>query len=161
MKTLVVYDSVFGNTQKVAEAAAAALPAGPGSEVVCVRVGDLRPEQLTGVELFIAGSPTRGFRPTPALQQCLAGLPAGSLQGVRTAAFDTRIPMDGSQPGFLRVMVRLFGYAAAPIAKALAQKGGVPAAPPEGFIVLGSEGPLKDGELERAAEWARRLAQAG
>lgn len=155
MKTLVIYDSIFGNTQKIAEAAAQAL----GDGARCVRVSELQPADLDGVQLLVAGSPTRGFRPTPALTQYLAGLPAGKLQGVRAAAFDTRIPMDGSQPGFLRVMVRLFGYAAAPIAKALAQKGALPAAPPEGFIVMGTEGPLKEGELDRAAAWARALAQ--
>lgn len=156
MQTLIVYDSVFGNTQKIAETAAAAL----GADARAVRVSELREQDLDGVQLLIAGSPTRGFRPTPALAQYLAGLPAGKLQSVRTAAFDTRIPMDGTQPGFLRVMVRLFGYAAAPIAKALAKKGGIPAAPPEGFLVMGTEGPLKAGELERTAAWARQLAQA-
>jgi hypothetical protein len=33
--------------------------------------------------------------------------------------------------------------------------GGQRAAPPEGFIVLGMKGPLKEGEVERAVAWAR------
>ena len=33
-------------------------------------------------------------------------------------------------------------------------------ATPEGFIVTDTEGPLREGELERAAEWARGLLTA-
>jgi len=51
-------------------------------------------------------------------------------------------------------MVGWFGYAAKPIADRLVRKRGSLASPPEGFLVGGSEGPLKEGELERAAEWA-------
>jgi len=55
-------------------------------------------------------------------------------------------------------MVKLFGYAAEPIAKRLGRKGGELAVTPEGFLVEGTEGPLKEGELERAAAWAERIA---
>jgi flavodoxin I len=51
------------------------------------------------------------------------------------------------------------GYAASTIAKALKKKGGQLAAPGEGFYVTGEQGPLKDGELERAADWAGRLTK--
>jgi len=54
-------------------------------------------------------------------------------------------------------MVGWFGYAAKPIADILVKKGGELFAPPEGFFVKGREGPLKDGELQRAAIWARAL----
>ena len=49
------------------------------------------------------------------------------------------------------------GYAAEPIAKGLKRKGGDQRLPPEGFYVADTEGPLKEGELERAAEWAQRV----
>jgi hypothetical protein len=51
----------------------------------------------------------------------------------------------------------LIGYAAGRIASGLTSKGGRLIAKPEGFIVDGKEGPLKEGELERAAAWARSL----
>jgi hypothetical protein len=86
------------------------------------------------------------------------GLPSGSLAGVHVAAFDTRISMEDTDSGVLRAMVKVFGYAAKPIGKALQRKGGAEAAPPEGFFVTGTEGPLKDGELERAAEWVGDIA---
>ena len=73
------------------------------------------------------------------------------------AAFDTRLPMGEDVPGFLRFMVKLFGYADKPIHNKLVKKGGKPATEPMGFYVLDSEGPLKEGELARAAEWAREI----
>ncbi|NPV07981.1 MAG: flavodoxin family protein [Anaerolineae bacterium] len=155
MSTLVVYDSRFGNTEKIARAIGETLGA---TDVV--RVSNVKPEQLTGVDLLIVGSPTHGFRPTPATTDLLKAIPDNALQGVKVAAFDTRI--DPSEvKGFggliLRPLMSIFGYAAKPIANRLAAKGGELIAPPEGFIVLDREGPLRDGELERAAHWARRL----
>jgi flavodoxin I len=151
MKTLVIYDSVFGNTEKIAQAMGAALG------VETLRVSAVKLEDLAGVTLLIAGSPTRGFRPTPLMTAFLASIPAGSLKGVTVTAFDTRVPMDGKNiPGFLRVMVKLFGYAAEKLAKTLQQKGGTLTQSPAGFMVLDSEGPLKEGELERAAAWATK-----
>ena len=54
--------------------------------------------------------------------------------------------------------VKLFGYAAEPIAARLEKKGGELAVPPEPFYVGGTEGPLLEGELERAEDWARQIA---
>ena len=49
------------------------------------------------------------------------------------------------------------GFAAPNNDKSLRSKGGTQVATPEGFLVKASEGPLKDGELDRAATWARDL----
>ena len=154
MKAQVIYDSVFGNTEKVARAIGQAL--GSPEEVAVLRVGDVQPQQVTG-ELIIVGSPTRAFQATPATTAFLKRIPKNALAGVKVAAFDTRFAVEESNSAVLRFMVSLFGYAAKPIADRLEKKGGKLAAPPEGFIVEGTEGPLKEGELERAAEWARQL----
>ena len=159
MKAVVIYDSVFGNTEKVAQAIGAGL--GSPEEVAVRRVSDARPEQLTGLDVLVVGSPTRAFRPMPTVNAFIKGLPANALQGIRTAAFDTRISAEDTNSALLRFLAGRFGWAAAKIARGLAQKGGRQAVAPEGFFVLGSEGPLRDGELERAAEWARRIVAAG
>ncbi len=57
------------------------------------------------------------------------------------------------------IIAKLFGYAAGHIADSLKAQGGHIAAPPEGFIVDGKEGPLKQGELERAARWAKAILE--
>ena len=155
VKTLVIYDSVYGNTEKIARAIGGAL--GAPDEVKVLRVGEVQPEDLAGVDLLVVGSPTQKFRPLPAASALLKGLPAQGLKGVRVAAFDTRLEMDDSQPAVLRFFEKIFGYAAEPLADGLKKKGARLVVPPEGFIVKGVEGPLKDGELERAAEWGRKI----
>ena len=154
MKALVIYDSYFGNTEQIARAIGDTL--GSSAEVEVLKVGEVKPEQLTGLELLIVGSPTRAFRPTPAITNLLKGIPTNGLSGVKVAAFDTRFSADMG-PAVLRFLAGLFGYAAKPIANRLQTKGGKLAVPPEGFLVMGAEGPLKEGELERAADWARQV----
>ncbi|UCD48914.1 MAG: hypothetical protein JSW27_15420 [Phycisphaerales bacterium] len=155
MKARVVYDSVFGNTEQIARSIGNAL--GVQNEVEILAVGAAQPEQLSDSELLAVGSPTRAFRPTPALTKLLKAIPKNGLDGVRVAAFDTRIATADINSRVLSVMVKLFGYAAAPIAKRLQNRGGELIITPEGFFVQDTEGPLKEGELERAAAWAQRI----
>ena len=155
MNILIVYETFYGNTEKVAQAIAEALK-GHG-DVRVMRAAEAKAEQISGVDLLIVGSPTRAFRPCPATKAFLAAIPAVALQGVKVAAFDTRTAMDETVPGILRFMARIFGYAAQPIAASLVKKGGTLVGSPEGFFVKGSEGPLLEGELARAAEWAKTL----
>ncbi len=144
MKVLVVYDSMHGNTEKIARAMGGATGPDTGLE----RVGSSGARALEGVDLLIVGSPTHGGKPTPATQQFLAALGEASLKGVKVAAFDTRLPSR---------FVGMFGYAATRVAKDLESKGAKLAAPPEGFMVKATRGPLKDGEIGRAAKWAGAL----
>ena len=55
--------------------------------------------------------------------------------------------------------MKLFGYTAKPIASKFERKGGELIISPEGFFVKDSEGPLKDGELERAADWVKLITK--
>ena len=134
-----------------AQAIAAAL------ETTAMPVNLVTVEMLGGLDVLVVGSPTRGFRPTEGITHLLNALPKSHLAGVRVAAFDTRIWLQTIDSKALRFIVDKGGYAADTIGKALEKKGGVSAIPPEGFLVTGEQGPLMDGELERAAEWARKL----
>ncbi len=151
MKTLVFYDSVFGNTEKIAQSIADAL------DTSAILVSQVDGGQLGGLDLLVIGSPTRGFRPTEGISKMLNGLPKNQLAGMRVAAFDTRIVLATIDSRALRFLVDKGGYAASTIAKMLEKKGGRLAAPGEGFFVTGEQGPLKEGELERAAVWASGL----
>jgi flavodoxin len=148
---VVIYDSVFGNTETIAQVIAAAL----GTQASPVNQADAG--QLRGLDLLVVGSPTRGFRPTEGIARLLNGLPKNHLVGVHVATFDTRIVLETINSRALRFIVDKGGYAASTIAKALEKKGGVVTAPAEGFFVTGEQGPLKDGEIGRAAAWAGRL----
>jgi len=149
MKALIVYDSVYGNTEKIARAIAEFIT--PSYEVKVLRVGEANPSELASTDLLIVGSPTHAGRPTPAIQDLLNKDPKLSLQGINVAAFDTRIPTK---------LVRVFGYAAGRIANNLKKKGGTLIASPVGFFVTGGQGPLKEGELERAAAWAKGILES-
>lgn len=159
MKALVIYDSVFGNTEKVALAIGSAIGAAIGSpeEVSVLKVDRVTPSHLAGVDILFVGSPTRGFKPTPAITGFLASLPADALKGVKTAAFDTRIPLASIKNPIFRTIVKKGAYADKIITATLAAKCASLPIPSGGFIVLESKGPLQQGELERAAGWARTI----
>jgi len=159
MRTLIVYDSYFGNTETVAQEIGKSLGSPKGVEVC--KVKEVTPEQLKGLNILIVGSPTRAFSPSPAIKKFLKSIPNDSLKGIRVAAFDTRIAPKDIDSKILSFLVKLFGYAALPILKKLVKKGGKQVIAPEGFIVTDTEGPLKEGELERASAWAGQIEGAG
>lgn len=155
MNVRVVFDSFFGNTEQVARTIGSELEA--AAHVRVMRAEESEAARLDGVDLLVVGSPTRAFRPSPKTQAFLRSVDRAALRGVRVAAFDTRIAVEDMDSPILPPLVRLFGYAAEPIARRLERAGGVPAGPPAGFLVEGTEGPLRDGELRRARSWARAL----
>jgi hypothetical protein len=161
MTVLVVFESMFGNTELIANAVAEGLAR--HLPVQQVEVG-AAPAVVGGeVELLVVGGPTHAFglsRPgtrQSAAQQAQAGLVSAGI-GLRewlgalhkgaadgaVAAFDTRI----SRP-------RLPGSAASAADKRLRRLGFQSAAPPTSFYVEGTTGPLPDGEIERARRWGR------
>jgi flavodoxin I len=155
MKALIVYDSYFGNTQKVAESIFKTF--GSKDNVSLKKADEIQLEQLKGLDLLIVGSPTRAFQPGEGMKKFLNSLPARSLNGVKVAAFDTRIKIEDTPVAILRFFSKIFGYAAKPMTAKLVNKGGNLVAPGEGFFVESTEGPLKDGELERAKAWAQTI----
>lgn len=155
MKSLVIYDSVFGNTEKLAQAVGKALGSTPTVSVV--RVGEANASMLESLDLLIMASPTRGFRPTEGITKFLKNLPDSALQGVKVSAFDTRIDIETLKNRVFKFIVKRGGYANKAIAELLEKKGGQLIQPIEGFFVKDSEGPLVDGELERATAWAEAI----
>jgi flavodoxin len=155
MKVLVIYDSVFGNTEKIAEAIAGGF--GTDAEVELLQVAAATPDGMAGRDILVAGSPTRGFQPTPELAKLLKSLPPGTLKGTKVAAFDTRFKADELDSAGVRFIVKTGGYAAKRISALLQKAGGRLSVPGEGFYVEDTEGPLKAGELERASAWAQAL----
>lgn len=147
MKTVIVYDSIYGNTEKIASAIGSAI----ADEVKVLRVNTANTSELQSMGLLIIGSPTQGGRPTQAIQEFLGKIPEPAIKSVNIAVFDTRLPTK---------LVGIFGYAAVRIADSLRKKGAALLAPPEGFFVKGKLGPLKEGELERAASWAKGVIAA-
>jgi len=155
MKTLITFESFFGNTETIARSIAQGLSLDPEQHVH--RVSAVTPQHLENLQLIIVGSATRGFTMCPDTKTFLKGLPPHALRGVCVAAYDTRVDIETVDNRFLTFMVTLFGYAAEKIEKKLKRLGGRVAGDYAGFIVEDSEGPLREGEQARAQEWARGL----
>ena len=68
--------------------------------------------------------------------------------------------IDDMNSRILPPLVKVLGYAAKPITSGLQKRGGELIVPPEGFFVSDTEGPLKDGELDRAEDWAKQIVIA-
>ena len=137
MRSLVVYESWFGNTRRIAEEIAASLAHEGRVDLVSVD-GPL--PLLDDVDLLVvgAGIGVRGW---------IDALPDGAW-GPRAAVFDTR----ANKP------VLLVGSAARGMAHRLRRRGYTLATEPKSFFVQGTPGPLEEGELDRAAEWGKGLA---
>lgn len=144
MNTLIIFDSQFGNTEKIAQMIAAEL-GGNNNTARLVQVNSVSHEDLVGQDMLVVGSPTQRWNTTEAMTKFLEGLPPNSLNHVRAAAFDTRM------------RARLGGSAAIKIERLLKQNGSKIISPSGAFYVLEKTGPLAKGELERAALWAREL----
>lgn len=158
MKALVVYESMFGNTELVAKEVAAGLAMHVSVDLRWV--GDAPP--VDGYDLIVVGGPTHAFsmsRPGTredavrqgatavldgGVREWLAGLPVGHEE---VATFDTRVDK----------VRRLPGSAARGMAKSLRRKGYRPVVAPESFYVRDTAGPLLPGEADRARAWAVEL----
>jgi hypothetical protein len=95
------------------------------------------------------GTPTHKMTLPEAVRPVFEELPLRSLRGAAVAAFDTSYEMSAILARFT---------AAKKIDGKLRKLGGKRLVPPETFLVhRHHEGPLHDGELERARAWAETI----
>lgn len=166
MRSLVIYESLWGNTEQVARAVAAGLD---GAMTVEIRqVGAAPAVPADDVDLLVVGGPTHTFSmsrpatraeavtrgavdaaPGTGIREWITALPTHG-DGALVATFDTRVE---------RVR-RLPGSAARKAGKLLRRLGYGQVLDPESFYVADVDGPLLDGELDRARAWGSRLGDA-
>jgi hypothetical protein len=163
MRAIVVAESYFGNTARLAQEVEAGVAEVMDTELVSIEGA---PEDLRQFDRLVVGAPTHAFgmsRPATrgeavtrsgatgavvnrGIREWLSGLrprPAG----LAVAVFDTRVDRVRHLPG----------SAASGASRLLRAVGAVPVTAKESFYVTGTEGPLVDGELERGREWGRRV----
>lgn len=145
MNTLVIYDSRFGNTEQIARAIADKLK--DHGLVIVVPASEAGSFELKEADLVIIGGPTQQHGVSPAMRVFLEGMSHRSLYGLGVAAFDTRYHMAAWKSG----------SAASKIASRLKRAGATLVLPAESFFVTEREGPLEEGELERAVHWAEQV----
>jgi flavodoxin len=145
MRALVVFDSLFGNTEEIARAIGEALATVATVDVI--PASQVSWPDCSELDLVVFGGPTQRRGLSPAMHALLSGEHVGRCCGLPAAAFDTRFHMTRL----------LTGSAAEAIERRLEALGCQVVAPAESFYVAGREGPLLEGELERAREWALGL----
>jgi hypothetical protein len=162
MRALVVYESMFGNTERIAHAIADGL--GERFEVTVVEV-DSAPDTLPDdVGLLVVGGPTHAFglsRSSTRADAVKQAAPDGVVSrgrglrewlgdlkpspGLPAAAFDTHIDkrFPGSASGAVRRRLQARGYDVRET---------------RSFHVTGTAGPLVAGEEAAARDWAAHVA---
>ena len=156
MRSIVAYYTRYGNTKKVAEVIAEVL-AGAG-EARTAPIDELTADELEGVDLLVAGSPTHYQSLPKEVRAMLDEWPKRSLRGVQVAAFDTSVQAWGPL---------MWMTAAHRLLSELRKLGGKKVVGPETFLVERGKAPeseerqdaLREGELERAKAWAADLSQ--
>jgi flavodoxin len=145
MRSIVIYGSRSGNTERIATVIAETLRA---AGTVRLLTADEAPAVLDErVDLVVVGGPTEGHKMTEPVTKFFDRLAPGAFAGALGAAFDTRI----------RLPRWLSGSAAAGISRRLRRAGARLVAPEESFFVT-KQPALEAGEVERAAAWAASLA---
>jgi len=161
---LVVFESMFGNTEAVANAVADGLR--EQGAVTIVEVADAPHDLPAGLDLLVVGGPTHAFSMTRANTRRSAVTQGAAPEkathpGIRewisevaitdevvVATFDTKV-----------VKPHLPGSAAHAADRKLRHRGLHHVARPETFYVTGTTGDLVDGELSRAKEWGATLVR--
>ena len=143
MRSVVIYQSTHGNTERIARAVAEGLS--EHGEARAVPLAEVQPGDLEQAHLVVLGVPTHG-KGSVAMRWFLERSPDGSWFGRPMAAFDTRLLDDRPAAG-----------SAARLAALLEAMGSLLLAPPESFLSTGMDGPLEEGEVGRARVWGRHL----
>ncbi len=133
---IVIYDSKFGNTEKIAKSLAGGLVRA-GLETVCANVRDVKLESLSDFDLIAIGAPTQMFTASRPMKDFLLTLEGvQGLKGRFGFAFDTKFgsPMAGSAAKYIEKRLEQFGM------NVVRQR--------QSAIVGKTEGPLEEGEME-------------
>lgn len=148
MKATVIYDSKFGNTEKVAQALALGLRDG-GVETACLRFDQVQPDQMRASDVVAIGGPTQNRTVSGALDRWLQVLPRSDVAGKRGFAFDTRYKS------------RFAGSAAKGIEARMQTLEMRVVMPCASAIVQGNKGPLEPGSEETFRRIGADIAKQG
>lgn len=126
-RAAVVYDSKFGNTERIALRLASLLE-GNGVETACMKVGNVDLNRLMESKVLAIGGPTHNFGPSQPIRDFLDGMSGASLDGTKVFVFDTRFDslVSGSAAKFIEArLVELGARIAVPRYSAFVTTRGV------------------------------------
>jgi menaquinone-dependent protoporphyrinogen IX oxidase len=152
MKGIVVYDTSYGNTKKIAETIAETLKESE-IEVDLFYVKDVKKLSAKNYDFFVLGSPTKFGTMSLAIRFFLGKVKSEEWMNKPFAAFDTENPENIEQS---RIQNKEWS-AAEKIAQKLKDKKMNQLLPVLKALVTGQKGPLVEGEIERTKDYAREL----
>ncbi len=148
MKGIVIFDTSHGNTKTIAETISDTLKES-GIEVDTCYVKDVKKLSAKDYNFLVLGSPTKWGTMSFTVKRFLGKVKSKEWMNKPFATFDTENPEN---------IERKEGSAAEKIAENLKEKQMNQLLPVLKAVVLGMKGPLQEGEIERAKEYAERLA---
>ena len=146
-KALVIYDTKFGNTEKVANALVQGLTA-QGIEAESVNVDRVAIDRLSEYDALLIGGPTHRQKMSEPMAMFLDRLDKAHVSGKVGFAFDTKVEH------------RFAGSAGKRIEKKLKKLGLKVVRPHASAIVVGREGPLKEGTEDMFRQIGQQIAHA-
>ena len=148
MKGIVVYDTSYGNTKKIAETIAETLKES-GIEADLFDVKDVKKLNARDYDFLVLGSPTKFGTMSFAIRFFLGKVKSEEWMNRLFTAFDTENPENMEKKEY---------SAAVKIAEKLKEKKMNELLPVLKAAVLGQKGPLIEGEIERTKDYAWELA---
>lgn len=148
-KVLIVFDTSFGNTEKLGREIGAGISDTGVAECKVVNIDDVENMDLSGYDGALFGGPIHAFRATRGIKGAIKKARERGLKANLVASFDTY-----QAPGHE-------GRAAAQIENEMKKRFSSSKifTPGLSALVLDRKGPLKDGELPRAREFGKKFAQ--
>ena len=146
-KAIVIYDSVFGNTEKIARALVEGLKE-QGVKVDCSKVDEVNINRLGEYDLLAIGGPTHMHGVSKPMKAFLKKLKEVDLRGKKTFAFDTKVEKWWA------------GSAGKGIEKGLKSLRMSIVKSHSSAIVKGREGPLEEGAEERFKQIGAEIAKS-
>lgn len=155
MNIYIIYDSFFGNTEKISRIISDHLS--ENHKVKIFKAEEIETRDLKDVDLLIIGSPTRAFEPTKSIITFIKKFKIGDLKKIKIALFDTRLDIKAVNNRLLTFLVKYRGYACTTMERLFLKKEANIIGEPRGFFVLESEGSIEDGEDDRVRLWVNTL----
>jgi len=149
MRVLIVYESKYGNTKKVAETIGEGITEA-GNKTDVKHVKEVEKETVKDFDILLIGSPTYVGSHAKSIKKFIKSLGDLSLKGKSFAVFDTQ--MGGTGGGFLRNTIKKLEEQ---IEKTIPDLEKLTTGLQVG--VKGIKGPLSDGELSRCKNFGLEL----
>jgi len=90
MRACVIFDTRYGNTEKIAKSFETGLKQA-GIQTVCINAKDIPIDSLWQYDLICLGAPTEGFTASEPMKEFLGKLKSIDLSGKYGFAFDTKL----------------------------------------------------------------------